>query len=515
MKSGRLTIGAATPGLVVMLLLVGSDRAAETPAPADGVEVLARGPVHEAYAQPVTTQPEPGPVVTKQPPDAIEEVPPDQKPDGDNVQWIPGYWAWEDDPGEYLWVSGCWRVPPPGRAWMPGHWQEVDKGWMWVAGFWSPADVDEVHYLPAPPPSVDQGPSTPAPEEESYYVSGCWVYQQTRYLWRPGHWVAYRPNWIWSPANYAWTPSGYLFVDGYWDHPLEERGLLFAPARFGRQWWAGDRRSYVPQYVVSPDFLMGALFVGPAIQHYYFGDYFDPRYATRGFVAWTDYRLGRSSFDPNFSYYRHRHAAEPLWEPALRDLYRARASGEVPRPPRTLDLQVQAVRSLTADRTANVAVHKNINLTHLQNVTALAPLQQVHNTRVTHLGSLSQVKASKVPSHVLKLQAVPKEEHARQQQAAAQLRGAAQQRRDTEAKALSQGGVPVKHTDPPRAARLPLRAAPPAAAPPRPTQTASPPPPRPALKTLPPAPVIPKPQARPIPQYQPHQPPAPPQKKKP
>ncbi len=512
MKSGHLMIGIATAGLVVAVFLGGPAWAVETPPPADGVEVLARGPVHEAYAQPVTTQPEAGPVVAKQPPKAIEEMPPDQKPEGDNVQWIPGYWAWDDDSSAYLWVSGCWRVPPPDRAWMPGHWQEVDKGWMWVAGFWARANAEEVQYLPAPPPSVEQGPSTPAPAQDSYYASGSWVYQQDRYLWRPGQWVAYSPNWVWSPANYTWTPSGYLFVDGYWDRPLEERGLLFAPVRFGRQWWAGAGRSYVPQYVISPDFLMGALFVGQAIQHYYFGDYFGPRYGTRGFVAWTDYRLGHYSLDPNFSYYRHQHAGEPRWEPALRNLYRARANGQVPRPPRTLALQVQAVQSLTFDRTAKVAVHKDINLTQLQNITALVPLREVHDTRATQLGALSQVKESKVDSHVFKLKAVPKEERARQGQTAARLRQAAQQRHDLEARLLTQGGVPVKHTDPPRAARLGLAAPGPAAVPVRPAQTA---PPLSAPKPPPPAPVIPKPQARPIPQYQPHQPPAPPKKKRP
>ena len=56
------------------------------PDPADsqeGVEVLTRGPVHEAFAETVTFDPEPGIVVPKSPPAAIEELPPDQKPEGD------------------------------------------------------------------------------------------------------------------------------------------------------------------------------------------------------------------------------------------------------------------------------------------------------------------------------------------------------------------------------------------------------------------------------------------------
>src|SRR5262245_50074765 len=78
------------------------------------VDVLARGPVHEAYAKPVSASPEPGPVIATKPPDSIEELPPDQKPNGDNVQWIPGYWSWGAEAKEYIWVSGFWRDVPPG-----------------------------------------------------------------------------------------------------------------------------------------------------------------------------------------------------------------------------------------------------------------------------------------------------------------------------------------------------------------------------------------------------------------
>ena len=42
----------------------------------DGVEVLTRGPVHEAFAETITFDPEPGIVAPKAPPAAIEEVPP-------------------------------------------------------------------------------------------------------------------------------------------------------------------------------------------------------------------------------------------------------------------------------------------------------------------------------------------------------------------------------------------------------------------------------------------------------
>src|ERR1051326_3206465 len=153
------------------------------------VEVLARGPIHEAFAMPANTQGDQPEVITKQPPDLILEAPPDLRPAIDNVQWISGYWAWDDDESAFLWVSGCWRVPPPGRRWLPGHWQEVSAGWVWVAGLWLPEDQRELQYLPPPPPTADEGPTTQAPNENSIYIPGCWEYHNSRFLWQPGYWV--------------------------------------------------------------------------------------------------------------------------------------------------------------------------------------------------------------------------------------------------------------------------------------------------------------------------------------
>ena len=76
-------------------------QAADAPLPRadadNGVEVLTRGPVHEAFAETISFDPEPGVVVAKPVPEPIEEVPPEQKPAGANVEWIPGYFAWVDE----------------------------------------------------------------------------------------------------------------------------------------------------------------------------------------------------------------------------------------------------------------------------------------------------------------------------------------------------------------------------------------------------------------------------------
>ena len=102
--------------------------AESVPADAEqGVQVLTRGPVHEAFAETVTFDPEPGVVVSKAPPAAIEELPPAHRPEGAHVTWIPGYWGWDDERNDFLWVSGIWRALPPGRQWVPGYWGQSAK----------------------------------------------------------------------------------------------------------------------------------------------------------------------------------------------------------------------------------------------------------------------------------------------------------------------------------------------------------------------------------------------------
>jgi len=491
--AGAFCLGAG------LLWTASAPRAEDAPAdPSQGVDVQARGPVHEAYAEPAETRPEPEPVVPKQPPDPVQEVAPDQKPEGDNIVWIPGYWAWDDEATDFTWVSGFWRAPPPGREWTPGHWQEVDGGWQWVPGFWASQDVQQVEYLPPPPPSIDNGPSVPAPEETSSYVPGCWVYHETRYLWRPGYWVQANPDWCWIPDHYCWTPTGYLFVAGYWDYPLESRGLLFAPVRFDRRLLAREDFTYVPEYVVQPDFLLTALFVRPAYQSYYFGDYFEDSYEKHGFTPWVDYRIDKHTIDPNFAFYRHRFRGDDHWESTLRDLYTLRLSGDVPRPPRTWAQQTRVVNKITTNQSENLTVHKDVNITNVQNVTALAPIGKTAGMRLTGLAGLTGPRHGQTEApRTIKLEAVPKEQQTEVRQHVKSLRELAVTQQKEQAKLLAGGSMPVKPTDPPKAVKMQLPKAPT-----RPQETK--PGPKNAPPTPPPPPPAPKHEERPIP---PHEPP--------
>src|SRR3974377_2149287 len=100
--------------VLTWLLCLGSIPAQDSQAPAvpsdelpAGSEVLTRGPVHAAFPNPVTMDPQAPVILQVQPPAMLQEMPPSEKPAGANIVWVPGYWAWDSDRNDYIWVSGC------------------------------------------------------------------------------------------------------------------------------------------------------------------------------------------------------------------------------------------------------------------------------------------------------------------------------------------------------------------------------------------------------------------------
>jgi hypothetical protein len=300
-----------------------------------GVQVLTRGPVHEAFAEPVTFDPEPGIVVPKAPPAAIKEVPPEQRLEGANVAWIPGYWGWDDERNDYLWVSGIWRDVPPGRQWVPGYWGQSGQGFQWTCGYWADAKASEAEYLPEPPATVETGPNVAAPLPDDTWLPGCWVWEQNRYAWRPGFWAAAQPDWDWVPAHYVWAPRGYVYIDGYWDYALNRRGVLFAPVYFEGGIRLQRDFSYSPTTVINPAVFANHLFLRPQYQHYYFGDYYAAEYQTAGFYPSYSYNSGRIGYDPIYAHERWQHRQDSGWEHRQAADFANRRDHEDVRPPRT------------------------------------------------------------------------------------------------------------------------------------------------------------------------------------
>ncbi len=279
----------------------------QTPEQQSDVDLLTRGQLHEAFAEVTQRDATPNAMVRKQPPESIKELPPEYKPDGENIEWIPGYWAWDDDRDSFIWISGIWRDVPPGQRWIPGYWESAAEGFRWVNGFWMNSEVEQVDYLPPPPANLDYGPSTPSPSDEHFYAPGSWIYQANDYVWQPGWWMPRVENWVWVPPAYIWTPAGCVFRPGYWDRLFDCRGVVFAPVCFRRPVYREVNYCYTPSCVINTNFdLLPHLFVRRNCRSYYFGDWYDDRYVGNDFCAWSQIsyrpRFDRC-YDPFYTYY--------------------------------------------------------------------------------------------------------------------------------------------------------------------------------------------------------------------
>jgi WXXGXW repeat (2 copies) len=379
MRTYMLMLGV---GLAMATPLVSTATPDNTP-PSDlvkGIEIQARGQIHEAFAQPLDLQPEAAQPTPKEPPPPIPEQPPEQRPEGDNVQWIPGYWAWDADRNDYLWISGVYRNAPPGRTYVAGYWEKTQDGFRWVAGFWAPANQAEIPYTTQPPPaSPDNGPSMPPPDVNSFYSPGYWAYNNQAYVWRPGFYMADRPGMVWVPAHWSWTPAGFVFIAGYWDYPLENRGLLFAPVCFAEPYWQQPNWCYQPTFVVRLGALLDSCFVRRG--HYYFGDYYGSAYARAGYHPWFGAR-----YDPLGTYYR-RH--NPQFVNGLPAAYAARNGGRAAVPARvyaanTANSVVTSIANVNVRTTSINASQRAVQTAGAQRLRDLAQTRMQSEAHLAH-----------------------------------------------------------------------------------------------------------------------------------
>ena len=332
---------------------------------------MTRGPVHEAFAAPVVHDPKAGPVIPKEPPQPINEMPPDQKPAGQNIQWIPGYWAWDISRNDFLWISGIWREPPPNSQWVPGYWNEVDGGHQWVSGTWIPVSSaqnqgqSQQSYLPQPPASLEAGPNTPQPSANVSWTPGFWSWQASGYVWRPGFWAAVQPNWIWMPAHYVWSPSGYLFVPGYWDLPVANRGLTFAPVYYPQPVYAQPNFVFTPSIGIVGSAVTANLFVQASTNQYMFGNFYAQNFVSVGISPWFAFSFSTGPplfYDPLFSYYAVINVRQnPGWIAAVREQYALRRDRVELRPANTYIEQTRIIeRNVNITRNVTVVDHREL-----------------------------------------------------------------------------------------------------------------------------------------------------------
>ncbi len=340
---GRTALATPIVALVLAPMLLTAQQPPPPPGPVGvtdapvGVQELTRGPIHEAFGRPVLFNPHPGPLASKEPPPPIDEIPPGERPAGDNVAWIPGYWAWDNEQNQFIWVSGFWRELPPGRTWVPGYWNRTDAGPQWVSGYWAPTSganaATDVEYLPEPPASLETGAPAAAPNADQMWIPGLWIWQSNQYAWRPGYWTTGYADWVWTPADYQWSPLGYIYVPGFWDYPLWRRGLLFAPVTFGPGYPLGQ--PYTPRLALNTAYLGYSLFAHPQTDSYYFGDYYANNYLQAGYYPWFSFHNTRFGYDPLFAHADWVYAKQNIdWEARLRQVYYQRRDDPTTRPGR-------------------------------------------------------------------------------------------------------------------------------------------------------------------------------------
>ncbi|HEX5445322.1 MAG TPA: hypothetical protein VFW87_15970 [Pirellulales bacterium] len=289
------------------------------------VDVERRGPMHEGFAQPAVTGTNDAFVVSKRPPTPLREYPPVLRPAASQAAWLPGYWGWDGAKEDFLWITGVWRLPPPGMRWIPGYWSAHDQQLVWTSGFWFPIERRHVHYEAAAPARQPHQPDLPKPADdarEQFYVPGYWMTTSDGPAWRRGHWSPFHEGWVWIPTRRVATPAGSVLLRGYWDYPLSQRGLLFAPlsAPNARE----SAAVFTPQAVVNAGQLSGWLFTWAAYGHYCFGDYFGEAERRRGIVPWF-----AIATDPLFAYERwRRQSTQPHWQALLEAQFKRRRAGQ-------------------------------------------------------------------------------------------------------------------------------------------------------------------------------------------
>ncbi|MCX5771657.1 MAG: hypothetical protein NTZ09_15495, partial [Candidatus Hydrogenedentes bacterium] len=146
--------------------------------------------------------------------------------------------------------------------------------------------------------------------------------------------------------HYTWTPRGYVYVPGYWDHDIVHRGLMFAPVYYEQPVYRRSNYYYSPSIVIDLTAMLSSLFVQTRSHHYYYGDYYDRRYEEQGFYPWYSKQVTRYGDDPIYAHYRSRQLQQdPDWDVHVDEQYRYRREHEDARPPRTLALQPKGVDS--------------------------------------------------------------------------------------------------------------------------------------------------------------------------
>ncbi len=243
------------------------------------------------------------------PPALIEELPPDERPVGENVLWIPGYFAWDEDRLDFIWISGVYRDAPRGilGSRVTGDQPLAGPNGFRVFGLQS---HKKQQIKLKPKSSFTQSrrsrwskarPS--AAERESFWIPGNWRYVSNKYAWQAGYWSAAQHGLDLVPAPLHWNAAGYVLYPRVWDYSLAQRGLVFAPVYFDAAYYANPV-VYRPQVILRSNFLTVHLWSRTPLRALLLWRLLRQQLRDRGLpsLVYTA-RANRNYYDPLFTYY--------------------------------------------------------------------------------------------------------------------------------------------------------------------------------------------------------------------
>ena len=144
------------------------------------------------------------------------------------------------------------------------------------------------------------------------------------------------PEWIWVPPSYIATPAGCVFVPGYWDYLVVDRGLMFAPVYIAQPVYAQPAFVYTPTVTINVALITDFFFCRPQYNHYFYGDYYAFSGAGGPYQPWFAYHESRVGYDPIYAWsssvYGQR---DPGWSTYVRESYYERVERVEYRPPVT------------------------------------------------------------------------------------------------------------------------------------------------------------------------------------
>ena len=101
--------------------------------------------------------------------------------------------------------------------------------------------------------------------------------------------------------------------------------MLFAPVYFNSPIYSRPGYYYTPSLVVNLGMMTNHFFVGLGQRHYYFGDYYAPRYSDRGMYPWFAFSNSRFGYDPIYAHHHHQHGRwDRDWADRMRSDYEFR-----------------------------------------------------------------------------------------------------------------------------------------------------------------------------------------------